>query len=218
MKVINMAIIFFVGMVLSNLDVTALENNVMTPKNALKRLMEGNERYGKDQLEHPDRNSERRDALTSVQKPFAIILGCADSRVSPEIVFDQGIGDLFVVRVAGNIVGPIEMDSIEYGVTVLGANLIVVLGHENCGAVNAVLGGNTKDIQALAELIEPSVATVKGKPGNALENAIKANVRGVVNLLKNSRELGPLQKKGDIEIVGGYYNLRSGLVDIIAQP
>ena len=91
------------------------------------------------------------------QKPFAIILGCSDSRVSPEILFDQGIGDLFIVRVAGNVAGPVELDSIEYAALYLKSSLVLVLGHENCGAITAVLDGQTKEIEHVADLIAPAI-------------------------------------------------------------
>jgi carbonic anhydrase len=116
-----------------------LSLDAMTCEMGLQRLKEGNQRYVEDKLIHPDRTSERREALQSKQQPFAIIVGCSDSRVAPEIVFDQGVGDLFIVRVAGNVVGPIELDSIEYAAEYLKSCLIVVMGHQNCGAVDAVM-------------------------------------------------------------------------------
>ncbi|HUD00945.1 MAG TPA: carbonic anhydrase, partial [Rhabdochlamydiaceae bacterium] len=118
----------------------------LTPDKALETLMDGNQRFSQDKSLHSDRNSERRQELVSKQTPYAIILGCSDSRVAPEIVFDQGIGDLFIVRVAGNVVGPLELDSIEYSALYLHSSLVMVLGHESCGAIKAVLAGTTKDI------------------------------------------------------------------------
>lgn len=186
----------------------------ITPDVALQRLMQGNDRYAKDLLEHPDRTSIRREAIVAQQKPFAIILGCSDSRVAPEILFDQGIGDLFVVRVAGNVAGPIEIDSIEYSAKYLGSCIIVVLGHENCGAVNAVLQGQTQDIEAIAEKIQPAVTKCKGIQ-NPLQSCIKANVKSVVAQLNESPKIMTLIKQNKIKVVGGYYSLNTGKVEIL---
>jgi carbonic anhydrase len=189
----------------------------MTPDQAIKRLMDGNDRYVKDQLMHPNRNQIRRDALTATQKPFAIILGCSDSRVSPEIVFDQGLGDLFVVRVAGNVVGPIELDSIHYAALYLDAVLILVMGHENCGAIQAVLSNNTKDIPTVAGKIQPVIKnTPLGQP-ETVKEAVKANVRSVVRDLRQSPALSRLIKENRIEVIGGYYNLSNGEVEPVTE-
>ena len=189
----------------------------ITPDEALKRLVEGNTRYTKDQFISPDRTSERREALVSSQKPYAIIVGCSDSRVSPEIIFDQGIGDLFIVRVAGNVVGPIELDSIEYSATALGSSLVLVMGHENCGAVQAVLAGQTKDIEAVAALVEKGIAPAKNMKGNSLENAVKLNAESVAAYLKTTPVLAQLIKEGKLQVVSGYYNLASGKVEILPE-
>jgi carbonic anhydrase len=182
----------------------------VTPKEALDRLTTGNQHYVDDDLQAPDRSSYRRGELVSSQKPFAAIVGCSDSRVPPEIIFDQGLGDLFVVRVAGPAVGPIELDSIEYSVRVLGASLIFVLGHESCGAVTAVLGGNTADIEDLANLIQPAVKGITN-----LEEAIKANVRWTVDNLKKTPLIKKYMKAGKLDVVGGYYNLEDGRIEIL---
>lgn len=107
--------------------------NAQTPQEVMNQLMEGNDRFVQDALEHPNRDQERRAAIAAKQYPIAVIVGCSDSRVSPEIIFDQGVGDLFVVRVAGNVIGPLELDSIEYGVLHLRAKVVLIVGHENCG-------------------------------------------------------------------------------------
>ena len=187
------------------------------PEISLERLIQGNQRFMTDTSTHPDRTAERREELTAKQEPFAAILGCSDSRVSPEILFDQGIGDLFIVRVAGNVVGPIELDSIEYSAIYLHSSLIVVLGHEDCGAVKAVMAGQTKDIEAVASLIEPAVKKAEKQPGNRLENTIKSNVDSVVEQLKKSPALQQLIKEKKLLVVGGYYNFHSGKVEFF-QP
>jgi carbonic anhydrase len=185
----------------------------MRCEEARQKLIEGNQRFVNDSSVHPDRVSERRLETAGKQEPFAVILGCSDSRVAPEIIFDQGIGDLFIVRVAGNVVGPVELDSIEYSAIYLHSCLIVVLGHENCGAVDNVLKGNTKDIEAVATLIEPAVKKTKGQGKDRLENTIKANVQMVVEQLKQSKALSQLIEKKKIDIVGGYYNFHTGQVE-----
>lgn len=177
----------------------------------LKRLVEGNKRYmNKESIE------QKRESLVSQQTPFAIIVGCSDSRVPPELIFDQHIGDLFVIRVAGNVVGPVEMDSIEYAADVVKVPLILVLGHESCGAVKAVLDGTAKgDIENIAPLIQPAIDQTKNLPGDRLENAIKANVRLVMQSLKKNAILSPLFKKGKLKMIGGYYRLDTGAVELL---
>ncbi len=186
-----------------------------TPESALERLKEGNERYQECKLLHPNRCQESRNASLQGQKPFAAILGCSDSRVSPEIVFDQGIGDLFVVRVAGNVAGGIELDSLDYAADVLGCSIILVLGHQNCGAVEAVIQGKQALIEDVAALIEPSYQAVKNKAGNRNENLVKANVRAMVERIKESDNIRQLMKDGKITVIGGYYHLESGEVEFL---
>ncbi len=188
--------------------------DALTPDQAKEKLLKGNERYMGGHLENCESNQARRQELVAKQKPFAIILGCSDSRVPPEIIFDQGVGDLFVVRVAGNVVSRVELDSIDFGAYYLNAAAILVLGHEGCGAVKAVLDKNVKDIETVAALIEPAVARYRGQP-DALSNAIKANVKAIVAQLKNAPVLAELIKQKKIDVYGGYYNLASGKVDLL---
>lgn len=176
--------------------------------------MEGNARFVKGESLHPDRSTERREETREKQEPFAIILGCSDSRVSPEIIFDQGIGDLFIVRVAGNVVSAVELDSIEFSALYLHSSLVLVLGHENCGAVNAVLEGQTEKIETVASLIQKAIDEAKlNKKENVLESAIIANVHHVVDQLKNNQNLKALIDRGLLNVVGGYYHFRTGEVD-----
>ena len=187
----------------------------MTP---LEKLKQGNERYVNSTTVCHDDWTAKRTALVDNQKPFAIIVACSDSRVPPEIVFDQTLGHLFIVRVAGNIVDDFAIGSIEYGVSVLGANLIVVLGHANCGAVDAALKEMKFDnhIQAILDDIAPAVTAVKGQTGNALELATKQNVRNVEETLKTSKPvLAKLFADGSLKIEGGYYNLDTGKVEFL---
>jgi carbonic anhydrase len=192
-----------------------LSAQIENPDEALNTLVEGNERYVQDQLISPRRDAIRRESTVSRQNPFAVILTCSDSRVPPEILFDQGVGDVFVVRVAGNVAGPLETESIEFAVKYLGSVLVMVLGHENCGAVNAVLKGTTKDIESIATLIQPAIKMAQRQKGNRLENAIIDNVESVINKLKNNALLSQYIQEEKLKIVGGYYNLASGKVTLI---
>lgn len=185
-------------------------------KEALKRLVEGNQRFAADKITCDDRNSLRRAALLAKQNPFAIILGCADARIPIELVFDQGVGDLFVVRVAGNVAGNSEIESVEYAVKHLNSVLILVLGHEQCAAVASVLEHNAGDIPVISALIESALVS-KGSSLKqyTLESAVKANVRAVVEALKNSNILKSILKDRNIMVIGGYYHLSSGLVELL---
>jgi carbonic anhydrase len=187
----------------------------MTPDQALQTLIEGNQRFSKDKSLHLDRTTERRQELISKQNPYAIILGCSDSRVAPEIVFDQGIGDLFIVRVAGNVVGPLELDSIDYSALYLHSSIIMVLGHENCGAVNAVIAGTTKDIESVAQLIQPAADATEDQKTNRLENTIKKNAKMMAEQLRNSPVISGLIAQKKINVVAAYYNFHTGKVELL---
>lgn len=192
------------------------------PNAVLARLVEGNRRFVKGELAHPGRRPEDFAPLAEGQAPLAVIVGCADSRVAPELIFDQGVGDLFVVRVAGNAVsgaGPFIKGSVEFAVAELGARLIVVLGHEACGAVKAAVAHiDANDtlpgaIRDLVEVIRPAAQAVRGKPGDKVDNSIKANVAlGVERLKGLDPILADLVKKGELKIVGAVYELRTGTV------
>lgn len=191
----------------------------ISPAEALAKLKEGNERFVANHLKHPHQDRDRRSELATGQQPFAIVLGCADSRTSPEVVFDQGLGDIFVVRVAGNVLNDETIGSIEYAVEHLGANLIVVLGHERCGAVKAAKetlaahGTAPGHIQSLVKAIKPAVDSTKGKE---LDETIKANVRNVANSLKHSDPV--LHHEVDLKkiaVVGAEYDLDTGAVEFL---
>lgn len=191
---------------------------IFAATDALEKLIQGNERYVESQTVCHEDWSAKRVALAGKQTPFAIILSCSDSRVPPEIIFDQSLGDLFIVRVAGNIVDDFAIGSIEYGVNILGAKLILVLGHANCGAVDAALKGVHFDnhIQEIVTAIEPAVRSTKGKEENLLEMTIKANVKHVENLLRKSKPvLAKAIKNKSVHLCGGYYNLESGKVEVL---
>ncbi|CAE6779284.1 Carbonic anhydrase [Paraburkholderia domus] len=196
--------------------------NSIAPADALKRLMDGNARYAANAPNERDFSSGRA-ARVQAQYPIATILGCADSRVAPEFAFDQGPGDLFVLRVAGNIVNPDLLASVEYGAQFLGVPLIMVLGHTGCGAVdaaikvlktNAVLPGH---LPGLISAIKPAViAAEKTQTGNLLDNAVAENVRRQVARLKSSPPIVQKLYVGKkIDIVGGVYDLATGKVALV---
>lgn len=179
---------------------------------ALARLKDGNARFASQRSNSARDLAGMRKRDAQSQHPFAIVVGCADSRTSPELVFDQGLGDLFVVRTAGNLVDDHALGSIEYGVEHLGARLIVVLGHERCGAVKATLGGGHAPghIGSLVNDIAPAVAASKGRPGDPLDNAVKENAARVGRAIKSNAHLGELKK--DVTVISGVYDLDTGIV------
>ncbi|WP_017717030.1 carbonic anhydrase [Kamptonema formosum] len=190
----------------------------LTGDEALQKLMAGNKRYVEQKRTYPDQTPMRLAEVAKGQHPFAILLGCADSRVPPEILFDQGLGDLFVIRVAGNILDDAILGSIEYATAVLGVPLIMVLGHERCGAVKAALDGKPVPghIFSFVDAIKPAVDKAKGKAGDALDNAVKANIIMVVEQLKSSQPiLADLVQMGQLKIVGARYDLATGQVELV---
>ena len=185
---------------------------------ALKRLQAGNAHFVDDSSTRTNKHAKRRAEVAEKQKPFAIVVSCSDSRVGPEVVFDQGLGDLFVVRTAGHVVDDVGLGSIEYAVEHLGASLILVLGHERCGAVAATVAGGKAHghLPAIVKAIQPAVAKTKGQPGDAVDNAVRANVREVAARLKKA---GPVLAErvtdGTLKVAGARYDLDTGRVEII---
>lgn len=190
----------------------------LTPDQALAQLMEGNQRFVAAKRLNPHQDVARLAATSTVQTPFAAILSCADSRVVPEIAFDQGIGDLFVVRVAGNAASTENIASEEFAVGVLKVPLLMVLGHERCGAVDAALKGGELPgvIESLVFAIRPAVVASEGEPGDRLVNAIKANVKLQVQRLQNSSVMATAIEAGKLKIVGGYYDLDTGEISLVS--
>lgn len=192
----------------------AVAQEDMTPDRALQALMDGNQRFVTRKRTNPNQDVVRLQEVAKGQKPFAAVLGCADSRVPSEIIFDQGFGDLFVCRVAGNVATPEEIGSLEFGAAVLGTKVIMVVGHEKCGAVDATIKGTPVpgQIGSLIEAIKPAVGRAEGQRGDRLENTCKANVLLQIERLKSSPVLSELIEKGKLQIVGGYYDLDTGRV------
>jgi carbonic anhydrase len=184
----------------------------------MAQLMSGNKRYAAGKPSHPHQDFQRRAELAKVQHPFAAVLSCADSRVPPEVVFDEGLGDLFTVRVAGNIVDDAVTGSLEYAVEHLGTPVVMVLGHERCGAVQAAIGGGEPKthIEALTSAINPAVTEAKKQKGDLVSNSVRANVRLMVQQLRTSKPiLAEAVAKGKVKIVGAVYDLDSGVVKLI---
>lgn len=189
---------------------------IKTPADlALLRLKMGNSKFVGGASTQAKKSAARRAQVAQSQKPFAIVVSCSDSRVAPELVFDQGLGDLFVVRTAGHVVDDVGLGSIEYAVEHLGASLIVVLGHERCGAVAAaVAGGKTHGhLPAIVKAIKPAVAKSKGKPGDAVDNAVREHAGAVAaQLSKAGPVLADRVQSGQLKVVGAHYDLDTGRV------
>jgi carbonic anhydrase len=195
----------------------------MSPAEALRRLMAGNERFQTDQSSHPLLHSKRREELVGGQSPFAVILSCSDSRVPPELIFDQGLGGLFVVRIAGNTVTRAGLESIDYAVGHLHTNLIMVLGHDSCGAVKGAMSEcSSKPNAGLPEIfanICPAVDLARKKSRDNLESrAIDLNVSEQVKVLKRSPLFQKRVADGALKIVGARYNLQTGKVELLDAP
>ena len=201
----------------------------MTPAEALITLLDGNRRYVEERPRHPRQDAAHRREVAAGQHPFAVVLGCADSRVPPEIVFDVGIGDLFVIRSAGNVVDEAIIGSLEYAVAEFDVPLVLVMGHERCGAVRAAVdaeahlsGEPAGHIGAVVRAIRPAVraAAAAGATGDdpvdPLDRAVRSNVAMVVDRLRaDELVLAPAVRAARLGIVGAYYDLEDGVVSVI---
>jgi carbonic anhydrase len=199
----------------------AMPSRPHTPHEALECLIKGNRRFVQGRSRHGTISAEAFASLRESQRPFAVVLGCSDSRVPPELVFDQSFGDLFVIRLAGNLIAPGVAGSIQYAYQHLGTSLLVVLGHEGCGAVKAALAAKNhrarhpERIRQLVELIEPGLVQVDPKLSAAeqLQAGVEANVRWSMHQVIAAREARKaLRKKGNVLIVGAVYELTTGKV------
>jgi len=200
---------------------------VISAREALERLREGNRRFASDVRSPDTRTSQtRRSELAAGQEPFAIILGCSDSRVPAEIVFDQGLGDLFVIRVAGNIVAASQVGSVEFAAARFDTRLVVVLGHSQCGAVLATLeelqrttGHQSRNLRSIVDRVRPSVEALlatelRRDPDALMRHAVRANIRVSANHLRHGSEvLEQLIERNGLLVVGAEYSLETGLVD-----
>ncbi|MFN0156973.1 MAG: carbonic anhydrase [Bacteroidota bacterium] len=198
---------------------------------ALKRLREGNRRFVADiRNDAPDGHARRRE-LQSGQEPFAIILGCSDSRVPAEMVFDQGLGDLFVIRVAGNIVAPSQIGSVEFAAERFSTRLVVVLGHSQCGVILATLeelarssDAQSRNLRSIVDRVRPSVepllaTALAHDPESLLRQAVRSNIRDSVDHLRHGSEvLEQLIQKEGLVVVGAEYSLETGVVEFFDNP
>lgn len=202
----------------SSASLVGQERSITTPDEALEALREGNLRYRRAAPLHPHQTADYRVKLSQEQHPFTQVLACSDSRTAPEIIFDEGLGDLFVVRVAGNIVDDAVKGSLEYGAEHLHTPLIVVLGHSGCGAVTAAVEAvEAHDhIVSLMDAIFPAVLTAREQPGDLLSNAVRANVVNSVDILRRSwPTLHKMSQAGEIRVVGAVYDLKTGAVEFL---
>jgi len=195
------------------------EGSEITGEQALLKLMEGNARFVSGNSTHPDQSFERRSELIAGQHPFAVVVGCSDSRIPPELVFDQGLGDIFVIRTAGQVMDNVTIASIEYAVEHLGVPLVVVFGHDSCGAVTAVVKGGEVEghLDSLVDYITPSVHEAKetGNESELLDNSIDNNIFNIVDELETSEPvLSEKVNEGDLMVVGARYHLDSGEVEV----
>jgi carbonic anhydrase len=194
-----------------------------TAAEALDELRRGNQRFLAGRPRHPDEDEAWRDKLVEGQHPFVTLLGCSDSRIPPELLFDQGFGDMFVIRVAGNVLDPFIEGSIEYGVHHLHTPLLLVLGHEDCGAVKAALASaqeraqEPREIQKLVEALEPSFRALTGadNPTALVHAAVEANVQRAVEELRRLPALEESLREGKLLIIGGVYELATGRVNLL---
>jgi carbonic anhydrase len=204
---------------------------MISAREALDRLKDGNRRFAADvESSGGATGSERRSDLVAGQEPFAVVLGCSDSRAPVEIVFDQGLGDLFVIRIAGNIVGPSQIGSVEFAATQFGSRLVVVLGHSHCGAITATLeqlqrptGDQSPGLRYITHRIAPAIEPLLRthnhyQTADLMDNAIRANVHASVTQLRNGSEtLMRLVDNEGLRIVGAEYSLETGLVDFFDE-
>lgn len=189
-----------------------------TAEEALQILKDGNKRFISGKLEHPNHCEESRKSLTSGQEPIATVLTCADSRVPPVDIFDQGLGDLFVVRVAGNVIGDHALGSIEYAVKHLHTPVVIVMGHASCGAIGAVASGSALEghIATLGPAIQTAIKNVKEVEGNLVNNASKELARLISETIAKSEPIiADLVQNGSVKIVPAYYDLMSGEVEFL---
>lgn len=198
----------------------------LTPDQALALLREGNEAFLRGEQTSVLTSAQRRLELAAGQNPFAAYVTCSDSRVPPELLFGRGLGELFIIRNAGNTVDTVALGSIEYAVAVLNVPLVVVMGHESCGAVKAateVVTANATFPGSIGPMIEPIIPAVlqaRNEPGDLLDNSVRSNVRRVVRQLRQGTDplmLEP-QRAGRLKVVGAYYSLASGAVDFFDLP
>ena len=204
---------------LSQASIASNHNDNLSAEQAIEKLQQGNKRFVELKLKHPDSDKKRRKEMLKGQHPFVVILSCSDSRVPPELIFDQGLGDIFEIRNAGNVLDDHVIGSIEYAVMHCGVKLIVIMGHQDCGAIAATLSGvsETKYIKSLEDSIQPAIEDCKeqGLEINS-DNVVKAHIIQDINeLISQDTELVKYMQEHNVKIVPAYYHLDSGKVDFL---
>jgi len=203
-----------IGMALCS-ALAGAQGTVPPAADVLRELKAGNDHHVAKRYQHPHQNAARQREIAATQHPHATILSCADSRVVPEIIFDQGFGDLFDVRVAGNVASDIELASIEYAAEHLHAPLVVIMGHQKCGAVTAAAESGEAEghLPSLLALIRPAIERAKAQPGDLIDNAVRLNVENVVRQVRGSAPvLADMVNRGALMVVGAVYSLDTGKV------
>ena len=216
-RILLMVAIATVSIAITHAVIAAVSAPTMSADEALKLLLDGNQRFVAGKLEHPNQTPERRAEVAKGQHPFASVLACSDSRTPPEIIFDRGLGDIFTVRVAGNVADKVVIESLDYSVKHLGVRLMMVLGHRRCGAVIAAVAGHEDegDVGPMLSELRPAVEASKGMAGDPVENAVRENVKLVMKNLATSEELSAMVKSGELKIVGGIYDLDTGTIEML---
>lgn len=195
---------------------------MISHKEALKKLIEGNERFSQNKSIHPNRFEETKSVLIKQQKPFVAVLSCSDSRVPVEIIFDAGLGDIFAVRTAGHVLSNEVMGSLEYAIKTLGVKLIMILGHENCGAIATALEAYQNksefslNLQSILNHIYPAIENTKCVGGDLLNSAVKSNILyQFEDLIKKDDYIAKKIQEDEIGLIGAIYSLRTGLVEVL---
>lgn len=195
-------------------------NSINVPGDiALQMLKKGNYRFYSYTMKHPNQNKTRREKIISQQRPFAVIVTCSDSRVVPEIIFDQGLGDIFVIRNGGNVLDDQVMESIEYAVRNLGVNLVVVMGHEYCSEVGTAMKEDKESpsFENIKEEIKPAIDACKKDNAYTYENVIKKHAKLVADAISEDESLSEYMKKHDVKIIPAHYSIKTGEVEFLLE-
>ena len=218
-KLLLSAMLIFSLLITANTCLANHNSENLSAEEALEKLVQGNKRFVELEQKHPDEDKKRRKEMLKGQHPFVVILSCSDSRVPPELIFDQGLGDIFEIRNAGNVLDEHIIGSIEYAVMHCGVKLVLIMGHQDCGAVAATLSGKyeTKYIKSLEDSILPAVEDCKKKGLEVnSDNVVKAHVmQDIKELMEKDTELVKYMKEHNVKIVPAYYHLDTGIVDFL---
>lgn len=212
-------VILFLTIILFSTQVLAGEVLNLPADIALHRLKEGNIRFSSYQMKHPNISKKRREKLIVMQRPYAAVLSCSDSVAAPEIIFDQGLGDIFVIRNAGNVLDEHVLGSLEYALHHLGIKLVIVLSHQSCGAVGEAMKDNKESpaIESIKESIMPAVNTCRENGNYTYENVIKTHAQLNVKEILEDKELGQYIEKHAVKVIPAYYDITTGEVEFLKE-